>query len=152
MMICNPTQKPERLAPAGSLEAFFAAMEFGADAVYVGLKEFSARAKAKNVNRDELERMISYAHTRQRKVFLTLNTLVKEKELSHLIDVMAAVEALGDLVQLAGTDVVRVARQHRRQHRKEEHQDLERAPCGLGSMGQPHDQLLGEATRMALRS
>ncbi len=106
-------QKPELLAPAGSLEAFFAAMEFGADAVYVGLKEFSARAKAKNVNRDELERMVGYAHARQRKVFLTLNTLVKEKELSHLIDVLAAVEAIGvDAIIIQDMGVWRLARQH----------------------------------------
>jgi len=113
-MTHNPTQqKPELLAPAGSLEAFFAAMEFGADAVYVGLKEFSARAKAKNVNRDELERMVGYAHARQRKVFLTLNTLVKEKELSHLIDVLAAVEAIGiDAVILQDMGVWRLARKH----------------------------------------
>ncbi|MDH3997496.1 MAG: U32 family peptidase [Desulfuromonadales bacterium] len=105
--------KPELLAPSGSLEAFFAAMEFGADAVYVGLKEFSARAKAKNVNRDELERMVGYAHARQRKVFLTLNTLVKEKELSHLIDVLAAVEAIGvDAVILQDLGVWRLARRH----------------------------------------
>ncbi len=106
-------QKPELLAPAGSLEAFFAAMEFGADAVYVGLKEFSARAKAKNVNRDELERMVGYAHARQRKVFLTLNTLVKEKELSHLIDVLAAVEAIGiDAVILQDMGVWRLVKRH----------------------------------------
>ena len=106
-------QKPELLAPAGSLEAFFAAMEFGADAVYVGLKEFSARAKAKNVNRDELERMVGYAHARQRRVFLTLNTLVKEKELSHLIDVLAAVEAIGiDAVILQDMGVWRLARRN----------------------------------------
>jgi putative protease len=105
--------KPELLAPAGSLEAFFAAMEFGADAVYVGLKEFSARAKAKNVNRDELERMVGYAHARQRKVFLTLNTLVKEKELSHLIDVLAAVEAIGiDAVILQDMGVWRLAKRN----------------------------------------
>ena len=105
--------KPELLAPAGSLEAFFAAMEFGADAVYVGLKEFSARAKAKNVNRDELERMVGYAHARQRRVFLTLNTLVKEKELSHLIDVLAAVEAIGiDAVILQDLGVWRLIRRH----------------------------------------
>ena len=106
-------QKIELLAPAGSLEAFFAAMEFGADAVYVGLKEFSARAKAKNVNRDELERMVGYAHARHRKVFLTLNTLVKEKELSHLIDVLATVEAIGvDAVILQDMGVWRLAKRH----------------------------------------
>ncbi len=112
-MTSNLTQKPELLAPAGSLEAFFAAIEFGADAVYLGLKEFSARAKAKNVNRDELERMVGYAHARQRRVFLTLNTLVKEKELSHLIDVLAAVEAIGiDAVILQDMGVWRLARRH----------------------------------------
>ena len=109
----SPLNKPELLAPAGSLEAFFAAMEFGADAVYVGLKEFSARAKAKNVNRDELERMVGYAHGYRKKVFLTLNTLVKEKELSHLIDVMAAVEAIGiDAIILQDMGVWRLARRH----------------------------------------
>ncbi len=113
MTSIHTPQKPELLAPAGSLEAFFAAMEFGADAVYVGLKEFSARAKAKNVNRDELERMVGYAHARQRKVFLTLNTLVKEKELSHLIDVLAAVEAIGvDAIILQDMGVWRLARKH----------------------------------------
>ena len=113
MMTRNLANKPELLAPAGSLEAFFAAMEFGADAVYVGLKEFSARAKAKNVNRDELERMVGYAHAHQRRVFLTLNTLVKEKELSHLIDVMAAVEAMSiDAVILQDLGVWRLARRH----------------------------------------
>jgi putative protease len=109
----KPLNKPELLAPAGSLEAFFAAMEFGADAVYVGLKEFSARAKAKNVNREELERMVGYAHGRRKKVFLTLNTLVKEKELSHLIDVMAAVEAIGiDAIILQDMGIWRLARRH----------------------------------------
>jgi len=109
----NQSAKPELLAPAGSLEAFFAAMEFGADAVYVGLKEFSARAKAKNVNREELERMVGYAHSHQRRVFLTLNTLVKEKELSHLIDILATVEAMGiDAVILQDLGVWRLIRRH----------------------------------------
>jgi U32 family peptidase len=55
-------KQPElRLAPAGSLEAFFAAMENGADAVYCGLRDFSARAKAKNFAATDLERMLNYA-------------------------------------------------------------------------------------------
>ncbi|WP_432822559.1 peptidase U32 family protein, partial [Trichloromonas sp.] len=66
--------KPELLAPCGSLEAFFAAMQGGADAVYVGLKEFSARAKAKNFSLTDVERMLAYAHSLGRKVYVTLNT------------------------------------------------------------------------------
>ncbi|PLX73791.1 MAG: peptidase U32 [Desulfuromonas sp.] len=107
----SSTQKPELLAPCGSLEAFFAAMENGADAVYVGLKEFSARAKAKNVSLTELERMIAYAHRLDRRVYLTLNTLVKECELPQLIDVLAAVEAMAvDAVILQDLAVWRLAR------------------------------------------
>ena len=70
-------KKPELLAPAGSLEAFFAAMEKGADAVYAGLSEFSARAKAKNFSLPQMEKITAYAHSLGRKVYVTLNTLVK---------------------------------------------------------------------------
>ena len=51
--------QPELLSPAGSLEAFFAAMEKGADAVYAGLQDFSARAKAKNFSLYQMERMLA---------------------------------------------------------------------------------------------
>ena len=60
-MITSST-KPELLAPAGSLESFFAAMEKGADAVYAGLRDFSARARAKNFSLSQMERMLAYAH------------------------------------------------------------------------------------------
>jgi putative protease len=87
-------RKPELLAPAGSLEAFFAAMEKGADAVYAGLTEFSARAKAKNFSLPQLEKIVGYAHSQQRKVYVTLNTLVKERELPKLIDVLSALSGI----------------------------------------------------------
>jgi len=66
--------KPELLAPAGSLETFFAALDGGADAVYLGLKEFSARAKAKNFTLAEVEKLLAYAHGQERRVYVTLNT------------------------------------------------------------------------------
>lgn len=105
--------KPELLAPAGSLEAFFAAMEAGADAVYCGLKDFSARAKAKNINFTDLGGMLNYAHRRQRKIYVTLNTLVKERELPQLIDTLATLVELGvDAVILQDLAVWRLAREH----------------------------------------
>jgi len=88
------TEKPELLSPVGSLEAFFAAMESGADAVYAGPKEFSARAKAKNFTIQELERMTGFAHAGQRRLYVTLNTLVKERELPALAETLAALEAM----------------------------------------------------------
>ncbi len=104
---------PELLAPAGSLESFFAAMEAGADAVYTGLKDFSARAKAKNVTLGELERMLGYARGQGRKVYVTLNTLVKEAELPQLVETLAALEAMDiDAVILQDLAVWRLARRH----------------------------------------
>ncbi len=87
-------QQPELLAPCGSLEAFFAAMESGADAVYAGLREFSARARAKNVTLGQLERMLAYAHQRDRRIYITLNTLVKERELPQLVEILAELARL----------------------------------------------------------
>jgi len=103
----------ELLAPAGSLEAFFAAMEAGADAVYCGLQSFSARAKAKNFSLQDLSAMSAYAHERDRKLFVTLNTLIKEEELPQLVEMLGAVsEAQVDAVILQDLAVWRLAREH----------------------------------------
>jgi len=114
----NQKKQPQRinaelLAPAGSLEAFFAAMEAGADAVYCGLQSFSARAKAKNFSLSDLSSMTAYAHQHQRKLFVAMNTLVKEEELPLLIDSLAAVEQAGvDALILQDLGVWRLARDH----------------------------------------
>lgn len=71
----------EVLAPAGTYESFEAAVCAGADAVYLGGSMFGARAFAGNFNEEELCRAIEYAHLYDRKVYLTVNTLVKEEEL-----------------------------------------------------------------------
>ncbi|MGE4579551.1 MAG: U32 family peptidase [Desulfuromonadales bacterium] len=113
--IVPPTARPrpELLSPAGSLEAFFAAMEAGADAVYAGLRDFSARAKARNFTLGDMERMLAYAHGQGRKVYVTLNTLVKETELPQLVDTLSALEAMGiDAVILQDLAVWRLAREH----------------------------------------
>ncbi|HBG05346.1 MAG: peptidase U32 [Geobacteraceae bacterium GWC2_58_44] len=105
-------KKPELLSPAGSLEAFFAAMEKGADAVYAGLRDFSARAKAKNFTLSQMERMTAYAHSNGKKLYVTLNTLVKESELPQLIDTLASLEAMRvDGVILQDMAVARLARE-----------------------------------------
>ncbi|MFR5407897.1 MAG: peptidase U32 family protein, partial [Blautia faecis] len=76
----------ELLAPAGSYEGFEAALGAGADAVYVGGTMFGARAYAQNFNEEELLRAIDVAHIHGRKLYLTVNTLLKNKELNeHLV-------------------------------------------------------------------
>lgn len=103
----------ELLAPAGSVEAFFAAIQAGADAVYCGLTEFSARVKAKNFTMAEVERLTAYAHGEKRKLYVTLNTLVKEKELPRLVEVLAGlVVARVDGIIIQDLGVWRLAREH----------------------------------------
>lgn len=81
-------QKPfvELLAPAGNIEAFIGAIHAGADAVYLGGNRFGARAYAENFTEDELIWCIRYAHLFGRKVYLTVNTLVKECEFDGIFD------------------------------------------------------------------
>ncbi len=80
----------EILAPAGNFETFFAALEKGADAVYVGLKSFNARAYARNFSLEELSYMVPYAHKQGKKVFVALNSVIKEGEIAELIDTAIA--------------------------------------------------------------
>ncbi len=77
--------KIELLAPCGNEESFMAAVSAGADAVYVGLKDFSARAKAKNFSYKQLNEICNYARNKNVKVFVALNTLVKDSEIKNII-------------------------------------------------------------------
>lgn len=79
-------KKVELLAPAGNYQAFVGAINAGADAVYLGGDKFSARAYADNLTQEEICRAIRYAHFNGKKIYLTLNTLIKEAEFSFLYD------------------------------------------------------------------
>ena len=79
-------QKIELLAPAGSLEALKAALHNGADAVYLGGTDFSARAYASNFDRETLREAVAYAHIRGMKIYVTVNTLIKDFEFQQLLD------------------------------------------------------------------
>lgn len=76
-------KKIEILAPAGSYESLKAAIAAGADAVYVGGSQFGARAYAENFQEEQLLEAIDYVHLHGKKIYLTINTLVKEKELQN---------------------------------------------------------------------
>ena len=73
--------KPELLAPAGDAECFAAALQFGADAVYVGAKEYGMRAAAKNFDPDALRMAVQLAHAQGVKVYLTANILPRNAEI-----------------------------------------------------------------------
>ncbi len=79
-------KKQELLAPAGDIEAGYAALYYGADAVYLGLSKFSARATATNFDEPTLDEFTAYAHSIKRKVYVALNTVLQESELPELIN------------------------------------------------------------------
>ena len=80
--------KVELLSPAGNFDALKGAINAGADAVYLGGKSYGARAYADNFTADEICEGIHYAHVFGRKIYLTVNTLIKEKELDDLYHFM----------------------------------------------------------------
>ncbi len=88
-------EKPEILAPAGSMEALKAALSAGADAVYIGGSAFGARAYAKNPDAEELSEAIEYVHLRGKRLYLTVNTLLKEREFGALYRFLAPYYAQG---------------------------------------------------------
>ncbi|MBS7305339.1 MAG: U32 family peptidase, partial [Lachnospiraceae bacterium] len=79
-------KKIELLSPAGDYNSFLAAISCGADAVYLSGDKFGARAYAKNFSKEELIKAIDYAHIFSRKVYLTLNTLLKDEEMGEIYD------------------------------------------------------------------
>lgn len=79
-------RKVEILAPAGSYESMMAAVNAGADAVYIGGNKFGARAYANNLDEEAMVRAIDFVHMHGRRLYMTVNTLMKERELSELYD------------------------------------------------------------------
>jgi putative protease len=102
----------ELLAPAGSPEAVVAAVQSGADAVYLGYGDFNARRNAKNFSRQEAAQAIEYCHLRGAKVYLTLNTLLTDRELPAAVQAAGEASDLGaDAVLVQDLGVLRMLRQ-----------------------------------------
>ena len=85
---------PELLSPAGTPETAMAAFDGGADAVYCGLGRFNARERAGNFTPDSMGRIIEFAHRNGKKVYLTLNTLLREQELPQVMELLDEVNNL----------------------------------------------------------
>ena len=102
----------ELLSPAGSMEAVTAAVQNGADAVYLGYGDFNARRNAKNFTQEEAAAAVSYCHLRGCKVHLTLNTLLTDRELPGAAQVAAHASEMGvDAVIVQDLGVARMLRQ-----------------------------------------
>lgn len=85
----------EILSPVGSEEMLIAAVRSGADAVYLGAKEFSARRNAENFGLEELKKAVEYCHIRGVRVYLTLNILIKNSELENAFELARAAYNIG---------------------------------------------------------
>ncbi|MGB8219600.1 MAG: U32 family peptidase [Methanoregula sp.] len=109
----HPSQKiPELLAPAGSMNAFYAAVAAGADAVYLSGKQFGARKFARNFSDEEIAEAVGYAHARGVRVYVTTNTLVHDREIPGIAEYLVRLYATGvDAVLVQDPGVAALARE-----------------------------------------
>lgn len=103
----------ELLAPAGNKEAFYGAIKAGANAIYLAGQQFGARAYADNFSNEVLTECIHYAHLFEVKVYLTVNTLVKQQEYPALLEMLEPLYYAGlDGVIVQDVGVIRFIKQH----------------------------------------
>ena len=104
---------PELLAPAGDMDCLYAAVAGGADAIYVGGKRFGARAFAKNFDIDELASAVVYCHLHGVKLYVTLNTLIEDRELLEAVEYAAELYRIGvDALIVADLGVMAAIRRY----------------------------------------
>ncbi len=107
------TRLPELLAPAGNFECLIAAIKGGADAIYLGGKRFGARAYAKNFDTEEMSRAVTYAHLHGRKIYVTLNTLILDREMEDALAYARELYEMGvDALIVADLGLISVLRRH----------------------------------------
>ncbi len=105
------SRKPELLAPAGNWESLVAAVENGADAVYLGGKRFNARQSAGNFDDSEMVRAVEYAHVRGARVYVTVNILLADQELPEALEFLYFLQGSGaDGVIIQDLGLLRLAR------------------------------------------
>jgi len=112
----NPSRaaaRVELVSPAGDLESAYAAFQYGAGAVYLGLKKYSARADAENLDAQQLDHLVAYARSLHpaRRVYVTVNTLLLNRDLSDAAALLGALDEIGvDAVIVQDLGVVRLVR------------------------------------------
>lgn len=105
--------KPELLAPAGDLERLKVALLYGADAVYCGGPAFGLRANATNFNFKELEEGITFAHNLNKKVYVTINIVLHNKEGKSVLEYLKRIESIGpDAIIVSDPYIVDMALKH----------------------------------------
>lgn len=105
--------KPELLAPAGDLERLKIALLYGADAVYIGGNLFSLRANAINFTLDEIKEGVDFAHNVNKKVYVTVNIVLHNKELKFLIDYLKDLDKIGvDAIIVSDPTVIMLAHEN----------------------------------------
>ena len=103
----------ELLAPAGDFKTALAAFEAGADAVYCGLAEFSARAFAVNLSFGDLDNLVRYARAHGKKVYVTFNTLIDEDDVEEALRQIARLAEIGpDALIVQDIGIARLCRTH----------------------------------------
>ena len=109
----NKLKKPELLAPAGTIVSALTAFDSGADAVYAGLKKFNARERSENFTVEEMSATIAYAHSIGKRVYVTLNTILKESEVAEFAETVSQVATLGpDAVIVQDLGAIRIIRDY----------------------------------------
>ena len=104
---------PELLAPAGTPASALAAFDAGADAVYAGLNKFNARERGENFDAQTLAKIVDYAHRNRKKVYVTLNTLIKETELAEVVEMLSLLNEISpDALLVQDLGVLRIAREY----------------------------------------
>lgn len=105
-------QKPELLAPAGTLEKLKFAVQYGADAVYIAGKKYGLRAFAGNFDREQMAEGIAFAHARQVKVYVTVNIFAHNDDFAELEEYLHELVELGvDAIIASDPGVIRISRQ-----------------------------------------
>lgn len=106
-------KKPELLAPAGDLERLKIAIKYGADAVYLGGTNFGLRANATNFTLSELEEGIDFAHKYHKKVYVTVNIVLHNKEIGSLISYLKNLERINvDAIIVSDPAIIKMAREN----------------------------------------